>query len=57
MSCQRIPRLKYKRRTTSFKLPVFLLDRLRKERNQTEVVETAVMQHLGMEYPENDENK
>lgn len=57
MSYQRIPRLKYRRKTTSFKLPVFLLDRLRKERNQTEVVETAVMQHLGVEYPKNDENK
>ena len=47
----RIKRLTYERQTVTYKLPVFVLERLRKEPNQTAVIEKLLMKHYGLEYP------
>jgi len=52
MSRSRIPRLRYKRRMATYRLPEFLIERMKQEDiSQTQLVETAVMHYLRMEYP------
>lgn len=51
MGYKRIKRLTYERRSVSFRLPDFIIERLSAEKNKTKAVEKALMEYFKLEYP------
>ena len=54
MAYEKDPRLVYERKIINFRLPMFLIERLNKEKNKTKIVEQAIMKFLKVEYPGNE---